>query len=896
MKAFLSQKDAGLRAQSIEPNVDYRLYLCLNKGENFHGHQHITFHLRSTDNVFLDYCGKAIVSIRLNGNVWSQEEIANQWIQGRLTLPATQLHASAQNEIEITFSNQYYHDGNGIHTFIDSDGSQYTYCQSEPFWINKAYPVFDQPDIKGKMTFLIQAPEEWRVISNQDSLGAEAPEEFRLSSANKTGLERLAQTRLPQDFEGDRRTLIHSFGQTPLLPTYLYNFVTGPFAAVPYDGSDGPSVPMTIFCRQSQLEEAQVQKRDLFLFCKKGIEFFESFFQTRYPFGKYDFIFCPEFTVGAMEYPGAITFNDRFLYREKPTANQVSTRGKVVVHELAHMWFGNLVTMRWWNDLWLNESFADFACYTAIGEFWKELPFENVDGNLMFLVRKFWGYTEDQLVTTHPIACEVENTDAADSIFDGITYAKGAAVLKQLYFILGKQQFSANLGRYFTKYAWRNATLADFLAEMSVQDLLPESQRFNVTTFSSEWIEKAGPNALEAHWDPSVQGKSELVVRQTAVLPAHPTLRNHRIKVAFFDQDAKIAQVETLTILPQEKSHFPFVNNNYKAILLNYEDHDFVNLILDRASLDFFKIHLTKIDCWTSKMLILRAIFEMVRRAEIKATELADMATPDFLCAISHNAFIYETVLGFINTGISEYAPAPVRKVYWAKLFDVYLKLVDAESRPDILSILKGALMTAAHDQASVKVLKELFEGTHPIASKIKFSTADKWSLFFKIWKSESFTRVQKDMLRDHLTILDTSDSKKSNLEKLKALQLKGDDLAKAWDRVLSKDRGMSYTEMGSVLQGLVWASEKSAESRRFQDAFAENLLKVIENDQKVFAMTFLRNARLHTDELHYWQASLKKLVGKIDSHNAHFKTELLKTLHLIDYRANAFDLYSVKI
>ncbi len=252
---------------------------------------------------------------------------------------------------------------------------------------------------------------------------------------------------------------------------------------IKYDESLDGSIDyiMRIFVRKSLLKYAQNQKKDIFLYTKRSLEFYTKFFQYPNPFDKYDIVFCPEYTIGAMENPGLITYTEKYLFQvDKPSSDKISRRGNTIAHELAHMWFGNLVTMKWWDDLWLKESFADFVCFLCNHFNNPKMPFPTSDAWVKFIENKAWGYREDQLSTTHPIACIVENTSKADSIFDGITYRKGAAVIKQLYFLIGHDKFSENIKDYFESYAWKNATLKEFLKKISQNQDKFDSKAYDI--------------------------------------------------------------------------------------------------------------------------------------------------------------------------------------------------------------------------------------------------------------------------------------------------------------------------------------------------------------------------------------------------------------------------------
>lgn len=275
------------------------------------------------------------------------------------------------------------------------------------------------------------------------------------------------------------------------------------------------------------------------------MKFFESFFGYKFAFSKYDQIFAHEYKWGAMENAGCVTFNDLYIWKEKVSTERMLALANTVSHELAHHWFGNLVTMRWWDDLWLNESFADFISHFCLEKIKKNCKTINYESSMAsFLNRKAWGYQEDQMITTHPIRGEVANTTVADSIFDGITYSKGAATMKQLLYLMKEQNFSEALSAYFHKYEFNNATLSDFIEEMQKKF---EVNEFTLAEWRGFWLEKASLNQIEPEWnchDESAEAK--IAVKMTPYTPDHPTLRPHKIKIALFKEDLSHDEIETL--------------------------------------------------------------------------------------------------------------------------------------------------------------------------------------------------------------------------------------------------------------------------------------------------------------------------------------------------------------
>lgn len=289
---------------------------------------------------------------------------------------------------------------------------------------------------------------------------------------------------------------------------------------------------------------AESEKDNIFEFQKYGLEFYESFFRYPYPFKKLDSIFCPEFAWSAMEYPGAVTYSENLLPQRKNNTLDIHKRGHVFLHEISHMWFGNLVTMKWWNNLWLNESFAEFICHQAFHAIQHKLSFRVSIPWVGFQSNKFRGYREDQLESTHPIAGEVHDTQVASSIFDGITYNKGSSVLRQLMAIIGEDSFSNALEKYFHKHAFKNTDLEDLLSEFDTELNKNPENKIDIFEWKQDWINQAGLNQLEVTQDESTK---EFFLRQTACRTQHCTIRNHFINIGFYDSEGQLVSKSALT-------------------------------------------------------------------------------------------------------------------------------------------------------------------------------------------------------------------------------------------------------------------------------------------------------------------------------------------------------------
>ncbi len=347
------------------------------------------------------------------------------------------------------------HTGEGLHRFVDPvDKAVYLYTQFEVIDARRMFTCFDQPDLKGTFTFVITAPDEWEVISNSPT---------------------------PEPQPAGLGVATWSFATTPRISTYITALIAGPYTVV---RSEYRGIPMSVACRRTL--DQHLDAEHILDVTRRGFDYFEELFDQPYPFEKYDQIFVPEFNAGAMENAGAVTILEDYIFRSKVTDAAYERRAETILHELAHMWFGDLVTMRWWDDLWLNESFATFAsviCQTEATH-WTSgwTTFTNLE--------KTWAYRQDQLPSTHPIAADIKDIEDVEVNFDGITYAKGASVLKQLVAWVGRDQFFEGIRAYFRQHAWGNTELSDLLGA------LEQTSGRELSQWAKEWLETAGLNTV----------------------------------------------------------------------------------------------------------------------------------------------------------------------------------------------------------------------------------------------------------------------------------------------------------------------------------------------------------------------------------------------------------------
>ncbi|OFE15716.1 aminopeptidase N [Humibacillus sp. DSM 29435] len=440
---------------------------------------------------FIDLIAASVESITLNGKA---VDPASAFADSRIAL----VGLAAENELTVQATGSYTNTGEGLHRFVDPvDNEVYLYTQFEVPDSRRVYSVFEQPDLKASFRFTVTAPAHWKVISNSPT-----PEPVPAGVAE--GVERATW----------------GFSPTRRISSYITALIAGPYDEVRDEvETRAGTVPLGVFCRRSLTQYLDAD--NIFDATKKGFAFFEREFDQPYPFEKYDQIFTPEYNMGAMENAGAVTFVEVYVFRSKVSEAKVERRALTILHELAHMWFGNLVTMKWWDDLWLNESFAEWASTTCQAEATQWSSAWTTFGTS----EKAWAYAQDQLSSTHPIAADMRHLEDVEVNFDGITYAKGASVLKQLVAYVGREPFVAALREYFRKHAWGNTTLADLLGELET------ASGRELTEWSRLWLETAGVNTLRPVFEVDADGRyTSFAISQTAS-DVHPTLRPHRLGI-----------------------------------------------------------------------------------------------------------------------------------------------------------------------------------------------------------------------------------------------------------------------------------------------------------------------------------------------------------------------------
>ena len=886
--SYLTRALSKLRSKSITRQIKYEYYLRLNKGSSFHGNMKTSFYLSDLENVFLDFSGKNITKIKINcePSITCGQTISELWKEGKLHLCPSRL-VEEWNYIWVEFDNEYYKDGNGIHSFVDNDEQQYIYTQGEPYFLNKVVPVFDQPDLKARYRLSVVHPQDWTVIANEP-LEAEFDDLGVHCLGYDSFIGGVRQER-PRDFESPDYKISVFFDFKPF-SSYLFAFAAGPFEKIELPAEERfQDIPMAIYYRKSLERYALAQSAYIFETSKRGIEFYQKFFGHPFPFQKWDSVYCPEFTVGAMENPGVVTYNDQLIFREeRPAVSQISVSVDVILHEMAHMWFGNYVTMDWWDGLWLNESFADFVNYVCLSGIQRDLSFETEDAWSMMNARKNWGYREDANKLTHPIACEVADTRRAESIFDGITYSKGASVMKQLYYLVGDSLFRENIKNYFDEFRWSNANLHDLLRHLE-----RGTDGLDLKEWHRQWIETAGTNSVQVEWDPEARGLQNVRLIQGALLEEHSTLRRHKLDLGFFKEDGTLGEVLTVDLLPQRVTEVELDNQGYCAVLPNHGDWAFISIDLDAVSREFFINNLPKVQEDLSKMLILRALYNDVRCAKMRGDLLVDLLLPYFEQNLLNATLVKQ--LGEYCLSALNYIPFSLKDANRHKIFSTCWTLISKTSQKDVLNELKKLCLSNMSSPDNLLKIHSAFEGANDQSQRLSFTESDEASILFHMIAMEGVDIPLKEACKSKLTEkASSSESLKKMSLQVNAFLMETEEREALWEsQILEPSRTHSFVDLRYLLNGLGSKFQSEEKRRLMLDAYFKHLPEIVKNEESKIAETYLFLGKPHWEDLEFLRDRLQQSLEDIEHlGNEFFDNAIGKMIDDYDQILKAFELF----
>jgi aminopeptidase N len=624
---------------------------------------------------WIDLIASNVQSVTLNGRELNPGDVVTG---ARITLP----DLARDNTVTIVANCTYMNTGEGLHRFVDPvDDETYLYTQFESADARRMYACFEQPDLKATFQLTVTAPDHWQVISN-------------------------APTPVPVPAGDGAATW--NFEPAPRMSTYITALVAGPYFVVrdEYVGPNG-TYPLGVYCRASLAE--YLDSEDIFELTKQGFAFFEEQFGVPYAFTKYDQLFVPEFNAGAMENAGCVTFLEDFVFRSRVTQAAYEQRANTILHEMAHMWFGDLVTMKWWDDLWLNESFAEWASHhanvhaTRFPEAWT--TFANL--------RKAWAYRQDQLPSTHPIAADMVDLDAVRVNFDGITYAKGASALRQLVAWVGESEFLAGLHQYFAKHAWGNTELADLLTELEA------TSGRDLSEWTREWLQTSGVNLLrpvvEINDDGTYTSVSIEQEPPSAPEGIAPTLRSHRVGIGLYDIDGDALdlreRIEVDVTGPTTAIATLAGKPRADLLLLNDGDLTFAKVRLDDTSWSTATSHLGGLEDSLARAVIWGAAWDMTRDAEVSTGDFVQLVLSGL--EAETDIGVVQGVLRQARMAIDQFAADPHRTEYLIRFADRTLDLAQsAEAGSDRQLAFARSFAGSANTSEHLAIVEGLLDGT----------------------------------------------------------------------------------------------------------------------------------------------------------------------------------------
>ncbi|AZQ71618.1 MULTISPECIES: aminopeptidase N [Streptomyces] len=732
---------------------------------------------------FIDLVAPTVREVVLNGTALVAADVFKD---SRIALPGL---AAGRNELKVVADCAYTNTGEGLHRFVDPvDQQAYLYTQFEVPDARRVFASFEQPDLKATFQFTVTAPEGWTVISNSPTPERPADNVWR-------------------------------FEPTPRISTYITALIAGPYHSVhsSYE-KDGQSVPLGIYCRPSLAEFLDADA--IFEVTRQGFDWFQEKFDYAYPFAKYDQLFVPEFNAGAMENAGAVTIRDQYVFRSKVTDASYELRAETILHELAHMWFGDLVTMEWWNDLWLNESFATYtsiACQAyAPGSKWPHswTTFANS--------MKTWAYRQDQLPSTHPIMAEIRDLDDVLVNFDGITYAKGASVLKQLVAYVGMDAFFQGVQAYFKAHAYGNTRLSDLLGA------LEKTSGRDLSAWSRKWLETAGINILRPEITTDADGViTAFAVRQEApALPTgakgEPTLRPHRIAIGLYElKDGKLVRDErveldvdgALTDVPQ------LVGKRRPAVvLLNDDDLSYAKVRLDAESLATVTQHLGDFAESLPRALSWASAWDMTRDGEMATRDYLDLVLSGI--AKESDIGVVQSLQRQVKTALDLYSAPAWRETGLAKWTEATLThLRAAEPGSDHQLAWARAFAATARTGEQLDLLAGLLDGTETVEG-LTVDTDLRWDLLGRL---AATGRADEKAIAAELE-RDKTSAGEEHAAWARAARPTAEAKAEAWASVVESDK------LPNAVQESVISGFQQADQRELLASYAERYFAVVKD------------------------------------------------------------------
>ena len=843
-------------------SVVYDLFLVFRKksdnkiGEihDFEGYLNLSFTYYPKDGInsglFLNFIGQ-IHSLKINSIKIKEVNYKNN----RLILDLSFLK-NGINDINILFSGNYNHKGIGLHHHIDPiDNKEYLYTQFQPYDCQRLFPCFDQPNIKAILKLKVLSPKDWKVLSNtmeKKNIDFKKNEQLTIFNFSEEYINHLVE----KHKISTKEYTLYTFEETPKISTYLFALCLGPYHCI--ENKTPYPIKLRIFMKDSLKEYGYPE--EIFKIVMEGIKWFSNYFGYPFPFNKYDQIFCPDYLYGAMENFGLVTINEEFCFKTKPTNTNLIKRDITILHELAHMWFGNLVTMKWWDDLWLNESFSTFISYLCADKF-KEFNQLYSLTWVLFNHQKGMAITSDQMINTHPIKIEIEDTSEAEKEFDNILYKKGSSIIKQIFYYLGENNFSKGLTKYFNEFKYKNAEYKDFINKM----IEISGDKFNdLRELCYNWIQREGVNiiSLDIEIEQTTKKIVKFIVKQKPYLEQYPYMITHFVDFLFiydFYDNSKNKVFKKVKIEPKNETVFDFSKElEPKLIFLNYNDYGYMKLDISYMNMKNLKQFLFICQDSLIKTALIRALYDTFIDEKISSIELLDIILP--IIEDEQNELILSILLEYLTSIIYIYLPLKYILIYKNKIFCILKnklenQLNSIEPNQEILKLILIHINGYSIEEQHKKYLIKLLNLDSNLMNKNK-----RFSYIKSIYSSRIIPLEEKKKLLKNEILNDKNSNNLNEIELFcDAILPDRKNKEKLWKRLTEEYNSDTLENLEAIIMGFAPIEQYDLVQDFLTEKFFEVFPKLDKNNEYYLSnfVSYLAPFQFTNDEIIQKMSSL---------------------------------------
>jgi len=809
---LLTKEYAYLRSKCIQ-NISYTLSFKFEHFSDFYEVEAIIeFDIIKPFDLILECGAHSIKEMEINSHKLSNNEISSVWKDNSLTIIPI-LVKIGRNKIKIVSKSRFSRDSSGFHSFTDTESINHQYCYTvgPPNYAHRIYPCFDQPDLKAYFTLKVTAPDSWVIIGNTPVIKEE-------------------------EMNGNKNW---EFEKTPLISTYLFSIAAGNYRKIAYKKTT--KVPLAIYLTEKRYFPLLNQADEIFELIDAAINFYENFFQIPFPFKKYDQVFCPEFKYLGMENPGMALIIENYAFMSRISPYKIAARALTFVHELSHMWFGNYATMKWWDDIWLNEGFATFIAYYTLPLIEKKSAFQNLD--VKFLFYKQEALDMDAFESSHPVEQVVKDTEDASTIFDDITYCKSSGVIKHLMFLLGEEVFAKCLNKYFKQFAWKNSESNDFFRVIEENSV--NLKKETISKWVKDWIRTEGKITLE----PTIEIKGNtlnLSIRKANSLKRITTNKTVDINIKVLTKlNNKLHDISFQRITLEDEltevsidSKTPLSKDNI-AVVLNYNDHAYADVIFDDISLNFLMDNSEEIEPLVRGQMFLSMV------SNVKAAKLNPIILFDWIAnEIRREKIFYlnSEYLGFASRLVDYYLPQEVKKDCCAILFDALVEsLKECNNQNDVNSedhalLIQEYIVNFAFSHENILLLQGWVKREIPSLQNLTPSGIFLGRLFEEVIFRSEFSPKEKEQFLDMFI---SNHPYYSNLKKGALATF--EEKCHFWEKFLKFDSSdSSHYAISCIMKGFNNPHDKNCEY--FAKKFFEDVLYIFKNCEYEYANVFFNN------------------------------------------------------